>query len=94
MRVRSWTGSAALVLLALLAVAGCAERRDPGGPITLVFKHAKLFGPADPIPRLLREFEANHPGVTVRSEELTWTSDEQHQFTSSSWRARRRPSTC
>jgi ABC-type glycerol-3-phosphate transport system substrate-binding protein len=60
-------GRGALVLLALLLLVGCAERREAGGPITLVFKHAKIFGPADPIPGLLREFEAAHPGVTVRS---------------------------
>jgi multiple sugar transport system substrate-binding protein len=71
---------AALVLAAALALGGCAERRDAAGSVTLVFKHAKILGPADPIPDLLREFERRHPGVTVRSEPLTWTSDEQHQF--------------
>jgi multiple sugar transport system substrate-binding protein len=50
------------------------------GPITLVFKHAKILGPADPVPGLLRRFEADHPGVRVQSEALTWSSDEQHQF--------------
>jgi len=70
----------ALALTALVALAGCAERPDQAGPATLVFKHAKIFGPTDPIPGLLREFERAHPGVTVRSEPLTWTSDEQHQF--------------
>jgi multiple sugar transport system substrate-binding protein len=73
-------GWAALVLAAVLALGGCAERPDGGGPVTLVFKHAKILGPADPIPGLLREFERRHPGVRVRSEPLTWTSDEQHQF--------------
>jgi multiple sugar transport system substrate-binding protein len=70
----------ALALTALVALAGCAERPDTAGAATLVFKHAKIFGPTDPIPGLLREFERAHPGVTVRSEPLTWTSDEQHQF--------------
>ena len=71
----------ALVLLAgLLAIGGCAERPATPGAVTLVFKHAKIFGPSDPIPGLLREFERRHPGVTVKSEPLTWTSDEQHQF--------------
>ena len=51
-----------------------------GGPVTLVFKHAKILGPADPVPGLLRRFEAEHPGVRVQSEALTWSSDEQHQF--------------
>ena len=68
-----------LVLGCLLAATGC-ERRPSHGPITLVFKHAKILGPSDPVPRLLREFEALNPGVRVRSESLTWSSDEQHQF--------------
>jgi multiple sugar transport system substrate-binding protein len=71
---------AALALAAVLALAGCGERRQGAGPVTLVFKHAKILGPTDPMPGLLREFERRHPGVSVRSEPLTWTSDEQHQF--------------
>ena len=71
---------AALVLAALVALAGCAERPRGAAPATIVFKHAKILGPLDPIPGLLREFERRNPGVTVRSEPLTWTSDEQHQF--------------
>jgi len=72
--------SAALLLAALVVLGGCAERPRTAEPATLVFKHAKILGPLDPIPGLLREFERRHPGVTVRSEPLTWTSDEQHQF--------------
>ena len=68
------------VLFVLLLSAGCAERPAEGGPITLVLKHARILGPADPFPSLLREFEAAHPGVRVRSEALPWGSDEQHQF--------------
>lgn len=45
-----------------------------------MFKHARILGPADPLPRLLREFELRHPGVRVKSESLPWTTDEQHQF--------------
>jgi multiple sugar transport system substrate-binding protein len=72
---------AAVALLALLApiLSGCGERAG-GAPVTLVFKHAKILGPADPVPGLLRRFEAQHPGVRVQSEALTWSSDEQHQF--------------
>ncbi len=69
-----------LVLGCVLAAGGCGEHLPSGGPITLVFKHAKILGPSDPVPRLLREFEARNPGVRVRSESLTWSSDEQHQF--------------
>jgi multiple sugar transport system substrate-binding protein len=71
---------AALALAAALALGGCAERQEAAGPVTLVFKHAKILGPSDPLPGLLREFEQRHPGVRVKSEPLTWTSDEQHQF--------------
>lgn len=46
----------------------------------MVFKHAKILGPADPLPGLLREFEARHPGLRVKSESLPWSTDEQHQF--------------
>ncbi|HSB41315.1 MAG TPA: ABC transporter substrate-binding protein [Methylomirabilota bacterium] len=74
--------AARLLLAALLVLptAGCGDRSVGGAPITLVFKHAKILGPADPVPGLLRRFEADHPGVRVRSEALTWSSDEQHQF--------------
>jgi multiple sugar transport system substrate-binding protein len=68
------------VLLLALVAGGCGERAATGLPVTLVFKHAKILGPADPVPGLLRRFEALHPGVRVQSEALTWSSDEQHQF--------------
>jgi len=45
-----------------------------------VFKHARILGPADPLPQLLREFEIRHPGIRVKSEALPWSTDEQHQF--------------
>jgi multiple sugar transport system substrate-binding protein len=70
-----------LLLLALcLTAGGCGDRPATGGPVRLVFKHAKILGPADPVPGLLRRFEAEHPGVRVVSEALTWSSDEQHQY--------------
>jgi multiple sugar transport system substrate-binding protein len=69
-----------LALVCLLSAAGCSDRAADRGPLTLVFKHAKILGPSDPVPRLLREFEARNPGVRVRSESLPWSSDEQHQF--------------
>ena len=71
-----------LAALGCLLAAACGERPATTGaaPITLVFKHAKILGPSDPVPGLLRAFEAAHPGVRVRAESLTWSSDEQHQF--------------
>ncbi len=64
----------------MLALGGCAGESSDRGPTTLVFKHSRILGPSDPIPALLREFEAAHPGVRVKSESLPWTSDDQHQF--------------
>ncbi|HYA08636.1 MAG TPA: extracellular solute-binding protein, partial [Gaiellaceae bacterium] len=66
-------------LIGLLALGGCVARQE-SGPVTLVFKYARILGNADPLPGLLREFEAAHPGVRVRAEALPWTSDDQHQF--------------
>lgn len=66
--------------LCLLVLGGCVEGPPDRGPVTLVFKYAKILGPADPMPALLREFEAAHHGVRVTGESLPWTSDEQHQF--------------
>jgi multiple sugar transport system substrate-binding protein len=80
MALRPAHAAAALAVLLVLVVAGCRERAPAGGAVTLVFKHAKILGPADPVPGLLRRFEAEHPGVRVQSEALTWSSDEQHQF--------------
>lgn len=75
----SRTLRAASLLATLLALGGCAE--PPAiGAVTLVFKHAKILGPADPVPGLLREFEGRHPGVRVKSESLPWNADEMHQF--------------
>ena len=66
--------------LVLLTFAGCAGSPSERGPVTLVFKYARILGNADPLPSLLREFEAQHPGVRVKGEALPWASDDQHQF--------------
>jgi multiple sugar transport system substrate-binding protein len=71
--------AALLVVVAALA-GGCTGGPAAQGPVTLVFKHAKILGPADPVPRLLEEFERRHPGVRVQAESLSWNSDDQHQF--------------
>src|SRR5712692_3696166 len=67
----------AVVLLVLLT--GCGEQARPDGPVTIVFKHARMFGD-DPVPRLVAAFEARHQGVRVKTEALGASSDEQHQF--------------
>ncbi|PYM76835.1 MAG: hypothetical protein DME03_07935, partial [Candidatus Rokuibacteriota bacterium] len=81
MRSRPQRGPRALgaLLVWLLALGGCAGQPE-GEPVTLVFKYARILGSADPLPGLLRAFEAAHPGVRVKGEALPWTSDDQHQF--------------
>lgn len=69
-----------LLLAALVGLAGCADRPPSAAPITLVFKHAHILGQTNPIPTLIAEFEAKHPGVRVQAEALPWNSDEQRQF--------------
>jgi multiple sugar transport system substrate-binding protein len=73
-------GAGLILLLGLLALAGCAEPPAGDAPITLVFKHARIFGPVNPIPRLLADFEARHPGVRVKAESLPSSTDEQRQY--------------
>lgn len=80
LRAATTTGRCALGLALALLLAGCAGGGAEREPVTLVFKHAKILGPADPVPGLLREFEARHPGVRVKAESLSWNSDDQHQF--------------
>ena len=84
-RIRGVPRLAGALLLAAwlgvaLVVSGCTDKGAPPGPVTLVFKHAKLLGPVDPMPGLLAEFEATHPGIRVKAEALPWSSDEQRQF--------------
>src|ERR1051325_1255482 len=73
------------VIVVALAFPGAWGRvPDTGGPaagggVTITFKHAHIFGFADPIPALIREFETAHPGVRVKNETLPTSSDDQHQ---------------
>jgi multiple sugar transport system substrate-binding protein len=69
----------AAALAALLLLAGCTERTPRDSRVTVVFKHARMFGD-DPVPRLVAAFEARHPGIRVKTEALGSASDEQHQF--------------
>jgi multiple sugar transport system substrate-binding protein len=78
--VRRRAAALLATVLAAAAVATGCEHTPPPGPARLVFKHARILGPDNPIPDLLREFEARHPGVRVTSEVLPWNADEQHQF--------------
>jgi multiple sugar transport system substrate-binding protein len=69
----------AAAVAALLLLAGCTERTPRDARVTVVFKHARMFGD-DPVPRLVAAFEARHPGIRVKTEALGSSSDEQHQF--------------
>jgi multiple sugar transport system substrate-binding protein len=71
----------AVGVLLLFLSAACADRPSVRAPATtLVFKHARILGSGNPIPRLIAEFEARHPGVRVKAEALPWNTDEQRQF--------------
>jgi multiple sugar transport system substrate-binding protein len=69
----------AAAVAALLLLSGCTERTSRDARVTVVFKHARMFGD-DPVPRLVAAFEARHPGIRVETEALGSSSDEQHQF--------------
>lgn len=67
----------AVLLTILLILGGCNTRQTTEGSVTLLFKHARILGPEDPLPRMLREFESRHPRIRVKSESLPWSTDEQ-----------------
>lgn len=70
-----------LVSLLGLLLLGACDPAPPDAPgVTLVFKHAKLFGDPEALAALIRDYEARHPGVRVRTEALPSSSDEQHLF--------------
>src|SRR5438034_9009129 len=71
--------AALLVVVAALA-AGCAGGPAESGPVTLVFKHAKILGPSDPVPGLLPEFGKRRPRLRVHAELPAGHADHQHQF--------------
>lgn len=72
-----------LVLLLLVALTGC-PRHESAEPrerdIELVFRNQPLLGPTGAFEALLRDFEAKHPGVRVRTEPVPNASDLAHQF--------------
>ena len=68
-----------VALAAIVLCGGCGERARSGGPVTIVFKHGRMFGD-DPVPRLVAAFEARHPGIRVKTEALGSSTDDEHQF--------------
>lgn len=69
-------------VLGLLLLSACESPPPPArvAPVTLVFKHAKLFGEPQALAALIRRYEARRPDVRVRTEALPSSSDEQHLF--------------
>ncbi len=72
------------LLVSVLAVGACSEQDSgtppAGQPITIVFKHSKLFGDPQAFDALIKRFEKSNPSIRVRTETLPSSSDEQHQF--------------
>lgn len=66
-------------------LASCAEAAEK---TTITFKHGVLFGNPKPFAELLRRFEKDNPGITVKDETLPASSDEQHQFFAINFAAR------
>jgi multiple sugar transport system substrate-binding protein len=54
--------------------------RDGTGGASIVFKHGKIGGVASEFEDILRLFEKQHPGITVKDEVLPASTDTQHQF--------------
>jgi len=71
--------SAVLVFCAALISCPSGERAGRDGTV-IVFKHGKIAGDPAKFSRLLDEFEAQNPGISVRDEVLPASTDEQHQF--------------
>ncbi len=71
--------SALLVFCAALISCSSGERTAQESTV-IVFKHGKIAGDPAKFSRLLDEFEAQNPGISVRDEVLPASTDEQHQF--------------
>lgn len=70
---------AVLVFCIVSAFCASPQGTDRDGEV-VVFKHGKIAGDPAPFNRLLDEFEARNPGISVRDEILPASTDEQHQF--------------
>ncbi len=79
MQHRLFLLNAALLLGVLSGACARNQVSGPGGPVTLVFKHAKHPRYAF-LTQVVREFEAENPQIRIREEILPASTDEQHQF--------------
>ncbi|MEW6052944.1 MAG: ABC transporter substrate-binding protein [Nitrospirota bacterium] len=71
-----------LLMLSLFhALAGCTDEDRAANTVTvLVFKHGKIAGDPEKFAQIIRTFESQNPGISVRDEILPASTDEQHQF--------------
>ena len=74
-----------------LACSPSFETESSNQVTTVVFKHGKVAAEPTVMAKLLRGFEADHPGVRVREEILPSSSDQQHQFYAISLEGRHAP---
>jgi multiple sugar transport system substrate-binding protein len=68
-----------LIAFSVLLVFACSKKDKPDVE-AIVFKHGKIAGDPALFTKLLKRFEAENPGITVRDEILPASTDEQHQY--------------
>lgn len=70
-----------VLLVVCLLCASCvpSEQIDSKSTV-LIFKHGKIAGDPEPFRQLIKRFEDENPGITVKDEILPASTDEQHQF--------------
>ena len=69
------------VLIVIAFFSACVQKEaTTEKQATIVFKHGKIAGDPESLQRLLRKFEEENPGITVKDETLPAATDEQHQF--------------
>jgi multiple sugar transport system substrate-binding protein len=72
--------TAVSLFIAFFLIACSEPVNDSVNSTVLVFKHGKIAGDPKYFERLLKKFEDNNPGITVKDEILPSSTDEQHQF--------------
>jgi multiple sugar transport system substrate-binding protein len=61
----------------LISITACGQSSTSN---SIVFKHGKIAGDPVLFDELLKRFEAENPGITVKHEALPASTDEQHQY--------------
>lgn len=69
------------LLLFCAFLLGCTQtNKDTPAFTVIVFKHGKIAGDPENFKKILKKFEEENPGITVKDEILPASTDEQHQF--------------